>query len=68
MTWLEKYHKHPDEKDYFSQIYREHFMQSFQAMAFCKFVKPADPKILAQKKVFLTKRETHKGNKIFIVT
>ena len=61
MTWLEKYHKYPDEKDYFSQIYREHYMQSFQAMAFCKFIKPVDPKVLAQKKVFLTKRESHKG-------
>ena len=61
MTWLEKYHRHPDERDYFSQIYREHFMQSFQAMGFCKFIKPVDPKVLAQKKVFLTKRETHKG-------
>lgn len=60
MSNLEKFHRNI-ENEYFAQIYREHFMQSFQAMMFCRFLRPVDPKVLAQKKVYLNKRETHKG-------
>lgn len=60
---LEKYHKEFDPLNYFCQIYREHFMQSYQALMFCKYMKPADQKALAQKKVSLHKRDTHKGIK-----
>jgi hypothetical protein len=65
MAFLEKYHRNYFENDYFCQIYREHFLQSYQAMMFCKYLKPVDPKVLSQKRVFLNKRETHKGNIFF---
>ena len=58
---LEKYHKEFDPSNYFCQIYREHFMQSYQALMFCKYMKPVDQKALAMKKLNLHKRETHKG-------
>lgn len=61
MTSLEKYHRKWNEMDYFCQIYKEHFIQSFQALTFCKYLKPVDSKTLAQKKVFLPKRPSHKG-------
>jgi hypothetical protein len=60
MTNMEKYHRSLDH-DYFAQIYREHFMQTYQAMMFCRFLRPVDQKVLTQKKVYLNKRETHKG-------
>jgi CTD small phosphatase-like protein 2 len=66
MSNLEKYHRHPDEKDYFSQIYREHYLQTFQAMAFCKYLKTVDSKVLAQKKVYLPKREAYKDKKTIV--
>ena len=61
VTSLEKSHRCPDETDYFNQLYLEHFIQTYQAMLFCKFMKPADPQQLEAKKVYLPKRETHKG-------
>lgn len=61
MTSLEKHHKKWNEMDYFCQIYKEHFIQSFQALTFCKYLKPVDQRIIAQKKVFLPKRPSHKG-------
>lgn len=63
MAPLEKYLKNPYSGDeYFSKIYREHFTQSFQALNFCKNLKPIDPKELAKKKVYLPKHEAYKGN------
>ncbi len=63
---LEKYVKTNAnfENDYFAKIYREHFLQGYQAINFCKYLKPVDPAELAKKKVYLPKRESHKG-KIF---
>ena len=61
ITSQQKYHRSWSESDYFCQIYKEHLIQSFQALTFCKYLKPVDPKVLAQKKVFLPKRPTHKG-------
>lgn len=63
---LERYHRSIDEADYFCQLYREHFLQTYQAMHFCKFLKPADPQQLKSKKVFLTKRDTHKGTNLLL--
>jgi len=63
---LEKHHRNWDELDYFCQIYKEHFIQSFQSLTFCKYLKPVDPKLLAQKKVMLPKRPTHKDKKTVI--
>jgi len=65
-TSLEKHHKNWNENDYFCQIYKEHFIQSFQALTFCKYLRPVDPKVLAQKKVFLPKKASHKDKKSII--
>ena len=61
---LEKYHRYPDASNYFSQLFHEHFLQTYQAMQFCKYMKPADPKQLQSKKVYLIRRETHKGSSL----
>jgi len=65
-TSLEKHHRNWNDSDYFCQIYKEHFIQSFQALTFCKYLKPVDPKLLAQKKVFLPKKASHKDKKSII--
>ena len=63
MAGMEKYLRDPYAGDeYFSKIYREHFGQSFQAINFCKYLKPVDPKELAKRKVYLNKKECYKGN------
>ena len=62
MSNLEKHLRRYDDRDYFSQIYREHFQQSFQSMKFCRFMKQTDPKVLAKKKVYLTKKEVYRSN------
>ena len=49
------------ETDYFAKIYKEHFLQGYQAINFCKYLKAVDPAELAKKKVYLPKKETHKG-------
>jgi hypothetical protein len=66
VTGLEKYHRNYFENDYFCQIYREHFLQTYQAMMFCRYLKPVDPKVLAQKRVFLSKRESHKHKRTLV--
>lgn len=60
-TSLEKHHRNWNDSDYFCQIYKEHFIQSFQALTFCKYLRPVDPRMIAQKKVFLPKKPSHKG-------
>lgn len=65
MAGIEKYIKNSSpshENDYFAKIYREHFLQGYQAINFCKYLKPVDPAELAKKKVYLPKKESHKGN------
>ncbi len=62
MTNMEKYHMEYNESDYFCQIYREHFMQTYQAMMFCRYLKPIDPKLLSLKKISLPRKEIHRGN------
>jgi len=49
------------ETDYFAKIYKEHFLQGYQAINFCKYLKAVDPAELAKKKVYLPKKESHKG-------
>jgi len=66
MTHLEKAHKWGGEPDYFVQIYQEHFLQSFQALGFCKNMKQPDPVVLAQKRVNFPQRESHKGKKTLV--
>lgn len=67
MTGLEKAHRWSGGLDYFAQIYREHFMQSFQALNFVKSLKPVDPAVLAQKRVNLPKKDIYKGNNLTII-
>jgi Dullard-like phosphatase family protein len=66
ITSQEKHHRNYNETDYFCQIYKEHLIQSFQALTFCKYLRPVDPKMLAQKKVFLPKKPAHKDKKSII--
>jgi len=66
MTSLEKSHRNLHDNDYFSHIYREHFMQTFQAMTFCKFLKPVEQKVLQSKRSVLNRRETHKDKKTLV--
>jgi len=66
VTDLERHHRNWNEADYFCQIYKEHFIQTFQALTFCKYLRPVDPRVLNQKKVFLPKRATHKDKKTII--
>lgn len=67
MASLERYLKNPYSGDeYFSKIFRDHFTQTFQALNFCKYLKPVDQKELTKKKVYLPKRETHRDKKTII--
>jgi len=66
MTSLEKAHKYNGEPDYFVQIYREHFLQSFQALSFVKTLKVPDTSVIAQKRVHLPKRESHRDKKTLV--
>jgi Dullard-like phosphatase family protein len=66
MTYLEKAHRWGGEPDYFVQLYQEHFLQTFQALNFCKAIKPTDPAVLAQKRVYFPKRDTHKDKKTLV--
>jgi len=66
MTGLERAHSWDGESDYFVQIYREHFLQTYQALAFCKVLKPFEAHVLQQKKVNLPRRDTHKNKKTLI--
>jgi len=66
MTHLEKAHKWTGEPDYFVQIYQEHYLQSFQALGFCRAMKQPDPVLLAQKRVNFPKRDTHKDKRTLV--
>lgn len=66
MTGLEKAYRWTSEPDYFVQIYREHFLQSYQALTFVKTLKATDPSVIAQKKVNLPRREAHKNRKTLV--
>jgi len=66
MTHLEKAHRWDGEPDYFVQLYQEHFLQTYQALSFVKNIKPTDPAVLAQKRVHLPRRESHKDKKTLV--
>jgi len=66
MTGLEKAHRHVGEVDYFTNIYREHFIQSYQALSFCKMLKAPDHAAIAQKKVNIPRREINKDKKTLV--
>jgi len=66
ITNLEKHLKRYDDRDYFTQIYKEHFQQSFQSMKFCKYMRPTDARVLSKKKVYLTKKDIYRNKKTLI--
>jgi hypothetical protein len=55
-TYIEMYARYPNEKDYFNQMYREHFLQTFHALGFCKMLKPVDSEELENKTVYLERK------------
>jgi len=62
ITNLGKHLRTYNDRDYFTQIYKEHFQQSFQSMKFCKYMRPTDARVLSKKKVYLTKKEIYRSN------
>ncbi|CAD8198930.1 unnamed protein product [Paramecium octaurelia] len=52
--------------DYFSRMYREHFLQTYQGIYVASYLQPADPKDLKNKQVRLKQKDIYK-NKISIV-
>lgn len=63
MTSLQKHLNTYSEEDYFCQLFREHFNQTYQAMMFVKYLKPVDPQALNAKKINLPKRKGYESNK-----
>ena len=66
VTSLEKHHRNYSERDYFCQIFREHFNQTYQAMMFVKYLKPVDSSTLSSKKVNLARRPGYEGKLPFL--
>lgn len=52
-------YKMADSNDYFLQLYKEHFSQTFQALSYCKGIRQTEIEQIEEKKVFLKKRESH---------
>ena len=52
-------YKMADSNDYFLQLYKEHFSQTFQALSYCKGIRQIEIEQIEEKKVFLKKRESH---------
>ena len=52
-------YKMADSNDYFLQLYKEHFSQTFQALSYCEGIRQAEIDQIEEKKVFLKKRESH---------
>lgn len=66
MTHLERAHRWGGEADYFVQLYQEHFLQTYQALSFIKNLRTTDPSVLAQKRVNLPRRESHKDKRTLV--
>jgi len=67
MTNIQRYVAGPDTDDeYFEKVYKEHFLQTFQAVNFCRYLKNVDPMDLDQKKVYLPRREGYKDKKTIV--
>ena len=62
---LYKHFKNMVEGDYFAQLYKEHFYQTYQSLSFCKFIKPPDLRVITTKKVRLAKKEAWASNSNF---
>lgn len=66
MTNMARAHRWEGEADYFVQIYQDHFIQSYQALTFCKNVKVPEFSQIAQKRIDLPRRESHKDKKTIV--
>ncbi|CAD8210157.1 unnamed protein product [Paramecium pentaurelia] len=56
----------PLRDDYFSRMYREHFLQTYQGIYITQYLQPVDPNDLQNKQVHLKQKECY-TNKITIV-
>lgn len=64
VTSLRKHLTTQNERDYFCQLYKEHLLQSYQALNFIRYMKPIDSKVHTQKKVSLPRRPGYQGTSI----
>lgn len=62
ITNLTKYLKNPSQNDLWATLYREHFLQTYQSLTFCKSLRPVDPFTLSTKMVYLERKPSAKGN------
>ena len=53
--------KYSEDNNYFAQLFREHLVQSIQAIHFAKMLKPVDLKTINSKKMNLHKKEKYNG-------
>lgn len=69
MSGIEKYLRGtgPPDDEYFDKIYKEHFLQTFQAVNFCRYLKDLEEVDIRGKIVNLERRETHKGKNSFVL-
>ncbi|KAL4435797.1 hypothetical protein ABPG74_015765 [Tetrahymena malaccensis] len=64
-TSMDMHNRYPNQDDYFCNIYREHFVQSFNALNFCRSLEPIDPLVLESKLIELPPNPNKKKTIIF---
>ncbi|EAS06725.2 NLI interacting factor-like phosphatase (macronuclear) [Tetrahymena thermophila SB210] len=64
-TSMDMHNRYPNQDDYFCNIYREHFVQSFNALNFCRSLEPIDPLVLESKLIELPLNPNKKKTIIF---
>lgn len=52
-TSMDMHNRYHNPQDYFCMIFREHFIQTFNALKYCKSLEPIDPLILEEKLIEL---------------
>jgi len=50
---MDMHNRYPNDSDYFCNLFREHFNQSFLSLLYCKQVEPVDPLLLEAKLIYL---------------
>jgi hypothetical protein len=66
MTKLLKAHEPATPKDYFNNLFREHFLQTYHSLRFIQAQKTNYDRLLAEKKVEIKTKPFNKGRKIFL--
>ncbi|KAL4484210.1 hypothetical protein ABPG72_003494 [Tetrahymena utriculariae] len=64
-TSMDMHNRYPNQDDYFCNIYREHFVQSFNALNFCRSLEPIDPLVLESKLIELPTNPNKKKTIVF---